>query len=86
MDYRCDVCGQRAFLALKKEIQEFRRDVFLARTDFDREFMEALKVLGNKASPGGYSVNALSHKGCEFDPCLRILFKIQKSKSFCKWR
>ncbi|XP_011424648.3 uncharacterized protein [Magallana gigas] len=43
VDYRCDVCGQRAFLALKKEIQEFRRDVFLAQTDFDREFMEALK-------------------------------------------
>lgn len=58
MDYRCDVCGQRAFLALNKEIQEFRQDVFLAQTDFDREFMEALKVLRDKAA-----LAQLSHGG-----------------------
>lgn len=58
MDYRCDVCGQRAFLTLKKETQEFRQDVFLAQTDFDREFMEALKVLRDKAA-----LAQLSHGG-----------------------
>nr|XP_022329606.1 uncharacterized protein LOC111128325 [Crassostrea virginica] len=43
IDFRCDVCGQRTFLALKKEILEFRLDVFLAQTKFELEFKEALK-------------------------------------------
>ncbi|XP_061174059.1 uncharacterized protein LOC133183117 [Saccostrea echinata] len=43
VDYQCDVCGQRTYLALKKEIQEFRLDVFLAQTNFERAFMEAVK-------------------------------------------
>ena len=45
IDFRCDVCGQRAFLALKKEILEFRLDVFLVQTKFEIEFKEALKVI-----------------------------------------
>lgn len=45
IDFRCDVCGQRTFLALKKEILEFRLDVFLAQTKFELEFKEALKVM-----------------------------------------
>ncbi|XP_048737125.1 uncharacterized protein LOC125652169 isoform X2 [Ostrea edulis] len=43
-DYQCEAIGQRAFLALKREILEFRMDVFLAQTDFDRSFKEALKI------------------------------------------